>query len=144
MHFRSRVSTSTIHERLFADDCALNATTEEEMQMRRDLFAATSHINVNGTQLKSVDTFMYLGNNLTRSTKVDDEITYRIAKSQPSLWTHAELGLESTLSAPKHQTQDLQSCHIADADGHTADVDGKTKAGIEAQPLPPQPLSQNT
>ncbi|VDL86817.1 unnamed protein product [Schistocephalus solidus] len=40
MHFRSRVSTATIHEFLYADDCALNVTTEEEMQRRMDLFAA--------------------------------------------------------------------------------------------------------
>ncbi|VDL94878.1 unnamed protein product [Schistocephalus solidus] len=40
MHFRSRVSTATIHELLFADDCALNTTTEEEMQRSMDLFAA--------------------------------------------------------------------------------------------------------
>ncbi|VDL97279.1 unnamed protein product [Schistocephalus solidus] len=37
MHFRSRVSTATIHELLFADDCALNTTTEEEMQRIMDL-----------------------------------------------------------------------------------------------------------
>ncbi|VDL86017.1 unnamed protein product [Schistocephalus solidus] len=40
MHFRSRVSTATIHELIFADDCALNTTTEEEMQRSMDLFAA--------------------------------------------------------------------------------------------------------
>ncbi|VDM02925.1 unnamed protein product [Schistocephalus solidus] len=84
MHFRSRVSTATIHELLFADDCALNTTTEEEMQRSMDLFAAAcdnfglrintektvvmhqpplnviytaAHINFNGAQLKSVDTF---------------------------------------------------------------------------------------
>ncbi|VDM00074.1 unnamed protein product [Schistocephalus solidus] len=39
MHFRSRVSTATIHELLFANDCALNTTTEEEMQRSMDLFA---------------------------------------------------------------------------------------------------------
>ncbi|VDM05703.1 unnamed protein product [Schistocephalus solidus] len=42
MHFRSRVSTATIHEILFADDCALNTTTEEEMQRSMDLFAWTT------------------------------------------------------------------------------------------------------
>ncbi|VDL91174.1 unnamed protein product [Schistocephalus solidus] len=41
MHFRLRVSKATIHELLSADDCALNATTEEEMQRSMDLFAAT-------------------------------------------------------------------------------------------------------
>ncbi|VDM05837.1 unnamed protein product [Schistocephalus solidus] len=40
--FHSHVSTATIHELLFADDFALNATTEEEMERSMDLFAATS------------------------------------------------------------------------------------------------------
>ncbi|VDL95924.1 unnamed protein product [Schistocephalus solidus] len=108
MHFRSRVSTATIHELLFADDCALKTTTEEEMQRSMHLFAAAcdnfglcintektvvmhqpspntlytaAHINVNGTQLKAVDTFTYLDSNLSRSTKVDDEIAHRITKA---------------------------------------------------------------
>nr|VZI24131.1 unnamed protein product [Spirometra erinaceieuropaei] len=40
MHFRSRVSTTTVHELLFADDCALNTTSEEEMQRSMDLLSA--------------------------------------------------------------------------------------------------------
>ncbi|BHF67956.1 hypothetical protein SprV_0301098500 [Sparganum proliferum] len=40
MQFQSRVSTSTVHELLFADDCALNTTSEEEMQRSMDLFSA--------------------------------------------------------------------------------------------------------
>nr|VZI41563.1 unnamed protein product [Spirometra erinaceieuropaei] len=31
MNFQSRVSTATVHELLFADDCALNTTSAEEM-----------------------------------------------------------------------------------------------------------------
>ncbi|VDL97810.1 unnamed protein product [Schistocephalus solidus] len=34
------MQSPTIHELLFADDCALNATTEEEIQRSMDLFAA--------------------------------------------------------------------------------------------------------
>ncbi|BHF57659.1 hypothetical protein SprV_0100060200 [Sparganum proliferum] len=40
MHFQSRLSTTTVHELLFADDCALNTTSEEEMQRSMDLFSA--------------------------------------------------------------------------------------------------------
>nr|VZI30843.1 unnamed protein product [Spirometra erinaceieuropaei] len=40
MHFKSRVSTTTVHELLFADDYALNTTSEEEMQRSMDLFYA--------------------------------------------------------------------------------------------------------
>ncbi|BHF72507.1 hypothetical protein SprV_0401557400 [Sparganum proliferum] len=38
MHFQSRVPTTTVHELLFADDCALNATSEGNMQRSMDLF----------------------------------------------------------------------------------------------------------
>ncbi|VDL85167.1 unnamed protein product [Schistocephalus solidus] len=99
MHFRSRVSTANMHELLFADDCALNGTTEEEMQRSMDLFEVAcyklelrintekkvvmhqpppntiytaAHINVNGAQLKSMDIFTYLDINLSRSTKVEN------------------------------------------------------------------------
>ncbi|BHF63685.1 hypothetical protein SprV_0200667900 [Sparganum proliferum] len=40
MNFPSRVSTTIVHEILFADDCALNTTSEEEMQRSMDLFSA--------------------------------------------------------------------------------------------------------
>ncbi|VDL96313.1 unnamed protein product [Schistocephalus solidus] len=42
MHSQSRVSTATIHELLFADDCALSATTERDIQKTINLFAAAS------------------------------------------------------------------------------------------------------
>nr|VZI24728.1 unnamed protein product [Spirometra erinaceieuropaei] len=40
MHFQSRVSTTNVQELLFADDCALNTTSEAEMQRSMDLFSA--------------------------------------------------------------------------------------------------------
>ncbi|BHF62196.1 hypothetical protein SprV_0100517700 [Sparganum proliferum] len=40
MHFQTRVSATAVHELLFADDCALNTTSEEEMQRSMDLFSA--------------------------------------------------------------------------------------------------------
>nr|VZI38521.1 unnamed protein product [Spirometra erinaceieuropaei] len=45
MHFQSRVSSTTVHERLFADDCAFSATSEGDMQRSMDFFvvAAASH-----------------------------------------------------------------------------------------------------
>nr|VZI39729.1 unnamed protein product [Spirometra erinaceieuropaei] len=110
MHFHSRVSTTTVHELLFADDCALNTTPEEEMQRSMDLFSAACEnfglvintqktvvmhqppphsvtprnapqINVNGTQLQVVENFSYLGSTLSRNTKIDDEVANRISKA---------------------------------------------------------------
>nr|VZI10234.1 unnamed protein product [Spirometra erinaceieuropaei] len=111
MHFQSRVSTTTVHELLFADDCALNTTSETEMQRSMDLFSAACEnfglvintqktvvmhqpsphsvtapnappqISVNGTQLQVVENFPYLGSTLSRSTKIDDEVANRISKA---------------------------------------------------------------
>nr|VZI15267.1 unnamed protein product [Spirometra erinaceieuropaei] len=111
MHFQSRVSTTTVHELLFAEDCALNTTSEEEVQRSMDLFSAacenfglvintqktvvmhqpppnsaTAHntppqISVNGTQLQVVENFPYLGSTLSRNTKIDDEVANRISKA---------------------------------------------------------------
>ncbi|VDL95981.1 unnamed protein product [Schistocephalus solidus] len=82
-HSQSRVSTVTIHELLFADECALNAMTERDTQRSMEIFTAAwenfelrintektvvmhqpppsttynaPHINVNGAQLKAVYT----------------------------------------------------------------------------------------
>nr|VZH97110.1 unnamed protein product [Spirometra erinaceieuropaei] len=111
MHFQSRVSTTTVQELLFADDCALNTTSEEEMQRSMDLFSAACEnfglvintqktvvmhrpppnsatapnvppqISVNGTQLQVVENFPYLGSTLSRNTKIDDEVANRISKA---------------------------------------------------------------
>nr|VZI42118.1 unnamed protein product [Spirometra erinaceieuropaei] len=111
MHFQSRVSTTTVHELLFADDCALNTTSEEEMPRSVDLFSAACEnfslvintqktvvmhqpppnsakapnappqISVNGTHLQVVDNFPYLGSTLCRNIKIDDEVANRISKA---------------------------------------------------------------
>ncbi|BHF60259.1 hypothetical protein SprV_0100322200 [Sparganum proliferum] len=110
MHFQTRVSTITVHELLFADDRALNITSEEDMQRSMDLISAVydnfgliintekmvvmhqpppdtapphnaPQISVNGTQLQMVDNFPYLGSALSRSTKIDDEVARRISRA---------------------------------------------------------------
>ncbi|BHF79206.1 hypothetical protein SprV_0602232600 [Sparganum proliferum] len=110
MYFQSRVSTTTVHKLLFADDCALNTTSEEDMQRSMDLSAACENfglvintqktvvmhqppppntatppnapqISVNGTLLQVVENFPYLGSTLCRSTKIDDEAARRISKT---------------------------------------------------------------
>ncbi|VDM04215.1 unnamed protein product [Schistocephalus solidus] len=72
---------------LFAAACGnfgLRINTVKTVVMHQPLpntLYTTAHINVNGAQLKSVDTFTYLDSNLSRSTKVDDEIAHWIAKA---------------------------------------------------------------
>nr|VZI29195.1 unnamed protein product [Spirometra erinaceieuropaei] len=111
MNFQSRVSTTTVHKLLFADDCVLNTTSEAEMQRSMDLFSAACEnfglvintqktvvmhqpppnsatapnappqISVNGTQLQVVENLPYLGSTLSRNTKIDDEVANRISKA---------------------------------------------------------------
>ncbi|BHF72657.1 hypothetical protein SprV_0401572600 [Sparganum proliferum] len=110
MHFQSRVFTITVHKLLFADDCAPNTTSEEDMQRSMDLLSAACEnfglvintektvvmhqpppntapptnapkISVKGTQLPVVDNFMYLSSTLSRSTKIDGGVARRISKA---------------------------------------------------------------
>ncbi|BHF70400.1 hypothetical protein SprV_0301345000 [Sparganum proliferum] len=109
IHFQSRVSITTVHGLLFANDCALNTTSEEDMQRSMDLFSAACanfglvintqktvvmhqpppnsttapppQISVNGTQLQVVENFPYLGSTLSHNTKIDDEVASRISKA---------------------------------------------------------------
>nr|VZH92726.1 unnamed protein product [Spirometra erinaceieuropaei] len=122
----SRVSTTTAHERLFADDCVLNASSEGNMQRNMDLFSAAcenfglsintektvvmhqpppntvhnaSQIIVGGTQLQVVDIFTYLG-----CTKIDEEVARHVSKAnqafgrlQNTVWNRHGLHLNTKL-----------------------------------------------
>ncbi|BHF84896.1 hypothetical protein SprV_1002804800 [Sparganum proliferum] len=108
MYFKSRVSTTKVYKLLFADECALNTTSEEEMQRSMDLFSAAcenfglvintqktvvmhqtpptaSQISVNKTQLPVVEKFPYLGRTLSRDTKIDDEVANKISKASQAI-----------------------------------------------------------
>ncbi|VDL93027.1 unnamed protein product [Schistocephalus solidus] len=128
------VSTTTVHDLLFEDDCTLNIVTED-MQRSMDLFAAgcadygltistaktvVMHqpppsaeynaplINVNGAQLKNVETFAYLRSTLSRNTRIDDEVAQRISKAsqafgrlQASVWNRYGIHLNTKLKMYK-------------------------------------------
>ena len=105
---KTKVNTVRVCEMLFADDCALIASTESEMQHSIDLFAdACSRfgltisikktevifqpapgkpyidpdIKINGKTLNAVNCFTYLGSTLSNTVHIDREIDARIAKA---------------------------------------------------------------
>ena len=102
------MTLSTIRDLLFADDCALAACTEEDLQRLCDSFSNASRrfgltisikktevlyqpargnayvppsISIEGKQLKAVDNFKYLGSTVSNNGSIDAEITSRVAKA---------------------------------------------------------------
>jgi hypothetical protein len=105
---KTKVMTDIIRDFLFADDCALNAASEADMQHSVDKFsdACTNfgltistkktevmhqpapgkpyiepNIIVNGQRLSAVNRFTYLGSTLSQNVVIDDEVNARIAKA---------------------------------------------------------------
>ncbi|VDM00254.1 unnamed protein product [Schistocephalus solidus] len=169
MQTSTHVSTTTVHDLLFADDCALNTVTEEDMQRSMDLFAAgcaddgltistaktvfmhqqqpsaelnAPKINVNGAQLKTVENFAYLGSTLSRNTRINDEVAQRISKA--GLRPVAGLRVESPRYSSEHQTEDIQGRHLDDNPLRSGDLDRLFEPSQEAESLPSQLPPQNT
>ncbi|VDM00844.1 unnamed protein product [Schistocephalus solidus] len=135
MQASTRVPSGTVHDLRFADDCTLSTVTEEDMQRSMDLFAAgcanfgltsstaktvvmrqpppsteynAPRINVNGAQLKNVETFAYLGSMMSRNTSIDHEVAQRISRAshafgrlQASVWNHHGIHLNTKLKMYK-------------------------------------------
>ena len=103
-----KVTSDTVNDLLFADDCTLNTTSEADMQHSIDKFAkacnnfgltistkktevicqpapgktyAEPNIIINGQWLNAVDKFTYLGSTLLRNIVIDDEVNARLAKT---------------------------------------------------------------
>ena len=105
---KTKVHDDTARDFLFADDCALNACSQTDMQGSIDLFSKSCddfgltistkktevmhqpapaapytepHITINGQRLAVADKFVYLGSTLSRSVTIDEEVAYRIARA---------------------------------------------------------------
>ena len=104
----TKVTWAIVRDFLFADDCALAAHSEADLQELADCFAtaATSfgltvsikktevlrqlapntarplpNITMDGNALKNVDTFKYLGSCINSATNLDDEVLCRISRA---------------------------------------------------------------
>ena len=108
---KTKVVTEIIKDFLFADDCALNAGSEVDMQQSVDKFSAACtnfgltisikktevlyqpppgeifsepDITVHGKRLNVVNRFTYLGSTLSQNATIDDEVDIRIARASAS------------------------------------------------------------
>ena len=108
---KTKVDSFSARDFLFADDCALNASSEADMQASMNLFseACTNfgltistaktevlhqpapgtdfnppRIECNGQILPTTEAFIYLGSTLSRQATIDKEISRRLAKASVS------------------------------------------------------------
>ena len=110
---RTKVKEERVRDFLFADDGAVNASSEDEIQRYMDKFSASDvfgltistkktevvfqpapHTNysnptitVNGQKLQTVDKFTYLGSALSRNVIIDEDAEVRIATASTTFGT---------------------------------------------------------
>ena len=104
----TKVTRAIVRDFLFADDCALAAHSEVDLQELADCFATASksfgltvsikktevlrqlapntarpppNITMDGNALKNVDTFKYLGSCINSAANLDDEVLCRISRA---------------------------------------------------------------
>nr|VZI31565.1 unnamed protein product [Spirometra erinaceieuropaei] len=86
----------TVSEALTVTKFGLIISTEKTVVMHQPPPNTAPHnaqqIRVNGTQLQVLDNFTYLGSTLSSSTKIDDDVSRRIAKSSQAFDQPGELG----------------------------------------------------
>ena len=107
----SKVMTDFLRDLLFADDCALCAPSQKDMQHMVDLFSKSCRdfgltisipktevmhqpapgepyiepvILIEGQKLAATDKFVYLGSTMANNATIDDEISLRISRASAS------------------------------------------------------------
>ena len=131
----TKVKETVLRDFLFADDCALNASPEPEMQHSMDKLSSACKnfgltitskkievlhqpapnnptrepsIQVNKQKLHAADRFTYLGSTLSRSLTADDEVNSRIAKGRSAFGTNqATWRATQTRKSNRQQTFDF-------------------------------------
>ena len=125
---KTKIMADIIRDFLFADDCALNAGTERDMQLSVDKFSQACtdfgltintrktevmhqpapgapfvepNITVNGEKLNVVNKFTYLGSTLAQNATIDEEVTTRIAKASSTFGRLRENCLLYTSPSPR-------------------------------------------
>ncbi|BHF62832.1 hypothetical protein SprV_0200581800 [Sparganum proliferum] len=167
----TRLSTTTVYDLLFVDDCALNTETGAANKWSMNLFApscanfgltinntdktavmnqpppnaaySVPRTHFNGTQLKTVDKFANLGNTLMPSQNRRRSRSTDLQR-QPGLPLAAEVRVESPRSSPRQQTQDVQNCHLDGVVVWCGGLDSLPETSAETQPLPPQLFPPDT
>nr|VZI45016.1 unnamed protein product [Spirometra erinaceieuropaei] len=142
MQARARLSTTTIHDLLLADDYALNTLTKVHMQRSRDLFASgcdhfglTINTNKRGVMyqpptnaeynsppitlsrnhLQTVDKFAYLPITLLRNTHIHNEVLRRLSKASQNFSRLQVYVSNYPRPSIEHQTEDVQGRRLDNA-----------------------------
>nr|VZI15089.1 unnamed protein product [Spirometra erinaceieuropaei] len=169
IHFQSRVFTTTVYKLLFADDCALNFTSEGEMQRSMDLFAIACNnfcliinkektmvmyqpppdaayvapqINVKGAQLQVVDNFTYLDSTPSRKTKIDAEVACRIFKASRA-FGRLQSTVTDSISTPNRRCTCTRTASTV-VSLSTSPSPSKSSTNVDRPPEPPLPSSRSS
>ena len=160
----TKVKETVIRDLLFADDCALNATKEQEMDEfssacdNLGLTISTKktevmyqpapgnsyqepNITVKGQRLQAVEHFTYLGSTLSRSANIDAEVNNRIAKASSAFGRLRKTVWESLkryLTA--HQNQSLHGSRLDHTSVRLRNLD-HLQATRKTTPSVPSPVS---
>nr|VZI41904.1 unnamed protein product [Spirometra erinaceieuropaei] len=139
MHFQSRLSTTTVHELLFADDCALKIPSEEDMQRIIDLFSAACG---SFGLVSNTERTVLMHQPQPSTAPPHDAPQISVSGTQPQVVNN--FPLESSRSPTQHETEGVQDRHPPGAAVRSKDLDSVREAATPTQPPPPQLSSPHT